>query len=124
MKDVLKDLESELTHDCEEEEEAFTTENYIQHLCDLYKLNLYGKWREEVVISPCHGSKISGSQQTVILQIHVWQKKTKKTDMYDFPEHDCPQDKMVAHFFLSSYDNGRLCEERSLRSIHFAAMVM
>ena len=120
----MKDLESELTHDCEEEEEAFTTENYIQHLCDLYKLNLYGKWREEVVISPCHGGKISGSQQTVILQIHVWQEKTKKTDMYDFPEHDCPQDKMVAHFFLSSYDNGRLCEERSLRSIHFAAVVM
>ena len=50
--------------------------------------------------------------------------KKKKTDMYDFPEHDCPEDKMVAHFFLSSYDNGRLCEERLLRSINFAAMVM
>ena len=78
MKDVLKDLESELTHDCEEGEEAFTTENYSQQLCNLYELNLYGKWREEVVISPCHGSKISGSQQTVVLQIHVWQKKNEK----------------------------------------------
>ena len=44
--------------------------------------------------------------------------------MYDFPEHDCAQDKMVAHNFLSSYDNGRLCEERLLRSRNFAAMVM
>ena len=77
-----------------------------------------------MVISPCHGSKISGSQQTVVLQIHVCQKKGKKTDTYDFPEHDCAQDKMMAHIFLSSFDNGRLCEERLLRSINFAAMVM
>ena len=52
------------------------------------------------------------------------EKKRKKTDMYDFSEHDCAQDKMVAHIFLSSYDNGRLCEERLLRSRNFAAMVM
>ena len=52
------------------------------------------------------------------------EKKTKKTDMYDFLGHDCAHDKMVAHIFLSSYDNGRLCEERSLRSINFAAMVI
>ena len=123
LKYVLKDLEAELTHDCEEGEEAFT-KNYSQQLCDLYELNSYGKWREEVVMSPCHGRKISGSQQTVVLQIHVWQKKTEKTDMYDFLEHDCAQDKMVAHIFLSSYDNGCLCEERLLRSINFAAMVM
>ena len=44
--------------------------------------------------------------------------------MYDFPEHDCPQDKMVAHFFLSFVRQWRLCEERLLRSINFAAMVM
>ena len=40
-------------------------------------------------MSHCYGSKISGSQQTMILQI--WQKKkkkTKKVDMYDFPVHD------------------------------------
>ena len=34
----------------------------------------------------CHGSKISGSQQAMILQI--WQKKMKVFDMYDFPVHD------------------------------------
>lgn len=45
--------------------------------------------------------------------------------MYDFPEHDCAQDKTVAHMFLSSYDNanGRLSEERLWRSRNFAAMV-
>ena len=34
----------------------------------------------------CHGSKISGPQQTVVLQI--WQKKREKNDVYDFPVHD------------------------------------
>ena len=37
-------------------------------------------------MSRCYGSKISGSQQTMILQI--WQKKMKVFDMYDFPVHD------------------------------------
>ena len=41
--------------------------------------------REEVVTSRCHGSKMSGSQLTVVLQI--WQRK-KKIDMYDFPVHN------------------------------------
>ena len=34
---------------------------------------------------------MSGSEQTVVLQI--WQKKkTKKIDLYDFPVHDCTQE--------------------------------
>ena len=33
-------------------------------------------WQREVVTSRCHGSKISGSQQTVVLQI--WQKEKRK----------------------------------------------
>ena len=38
-----------------------------------------------------HGSKMFGPEQTVVLQI--WQKKTtKKTDLYDFPVHDCTQE--------------------------------
>ena len=38
-----------------------------------------------------HGSKISGPEQTVVLQI--WQKKkNEKIDLYDFPGHDCTQE--------------------------------
>ena len=39
-------------------------------------------------MSRCYGSEISGSQQTMILQIWQKKKKTKKVDMYDFPVHD------------------------------------
>ena len=39
-------------------------------------------------LSRCHGSKISGSQQTVVLA----DKKNEKIDMYDFPVHDCTQE--------------------------------
>ena len=34
----------------------------------------------------CHGSKISGPQQTVVLQ--MWHKKREKNGVYDFPVHD------------------------------------
>ena len=47
---------------------------------------------KEVVTSRCHGSKISGSQQTVVLQIRQKKKTKKKNDMYDFPVHDCTQE--------------------------------
>ena len=47
----------------------------------------------------CHGSKISGSQQTVILQI--WQKKNENVDMYDLTVHDCTQEQ----------NNDHLCQE-------------
>jgi len=74
-----------------------------------------------VVTSHRHGdSKISGSQQTVVLQI--WQeKKNEKIDMYDFPVHDCSQEqKTITHTFLPLFDNAnsRLCQERlrTLRS--------
>ena len=51
--------------------------NFHKDFSDCYyrqkkKIGLKG---EEAVTSRCHGSKISGSQQTVILQI--WQKKGK-----------------------------------------------
>ena len=70
-------------------------------------------WYENIWISANRGSANT-----------CMSEKRKKTDTYDFPEHDCAQDKMMAHIFLSSFDNGRLCEERLLRSINFAAMVM
>jgi len=38
-----------------------------------------GQWRGEVVTARCYGSKISGSQQTVALQIWQGEKKMKKT---------------------------------------------
>ena len=53
-------------------------------------------------------------------------EKTKEVDMYDFPVHDCIQEKKtVAHTFLSSFDNanGRLFQERLLRSRKLATMV-
>ena len=59
-----------------------------------------------------HGSNISGSQQTVILQI--WQKKKKeKMDMHDLTVHNCIQEQKVADTFLSSFDNANdhLCQE-------------
>ena len=54
-------------------------------------------------------------------------KQTNKQtmDMYDFPVHDCTQKQTVANTFLPSFNNanGRLCQERLLRSRNFAAMV-
>ena len=46
----------------------------------------------EFVTSDCRGSKIFGSQQTVVLQIWQESKKIKKIDTYDFPVHHCTQE--------------------------------
>ena len=73
-------------------------------------------------MSRCSGSKISGSQQTVALQI--WQeKKTKKLTCINFMI--TLRNKTITHTFLPSFDNanGRLCQERLLRSRNFAAVV-
>ena len=50
----------------------------------------------EVVTSCCHGNKISGSQQTEVLQ------KWQKNDMYTiFPVHDCTQEQNGSPYFSS-----------------------
>ena len=64
-------------------------------------------------------SKISGSQQTVVLQI--WQeKKTKKLTCMSFLCMIALRNKIITHTFLPSFDNtnSRLCQERlrTLRS--------
>ena len=69
-------------------------------------------------MSRCHGSKICGSQQTVVLG----DKKDEKIDMHDFPLHDCTQkQKGSPYFFLPSFGNanGRLHDSKN-----FAVMVM
>ena len=51
-------------------------------------------------MSCCHGSKISGgSQEIVVLQI--WQKKMKKINVYDFPVHCCTQEQNGTPYFSS-----------------------
>ena len=70
-----------------------------------------GQQRGEVVASRCHGSKISGSQQTVALQI--WQGEKKN-------EQNCSlRNKTAAHTFLLSLDNanGHLCQESQLAQL-------
>ena len=54
-------------------------------------------------MSRCYGSKISGSQQTMILQI--WQKKMKVFDMYDFPVHDWTQEQSGMFLYYFSIPN-------------------
>ena len=44
---------------------------------------------------------MSGSQQSMVLQI--WQKKTKKLNMYDFPVHDYTQDQNGSPYFFSMF---------------------
>ena len=44
--------------------------------------------RGQVVTSCYHGSKISGYQQTVVLQV-CQKKRNKKNDVDDFPVHHC-----------------------------------
>ena len=82
-------------------------------------------WSEqwgEVVTSRCHGSKISGTEQTVVLQI--WQEKNIKIVLTVLC-NIALRDKLVTHTFLPSFDNeiGRLCQERLLRSRNFSTMV-
>ena len=51
-------------------------------------------------MSGCYGSKISGSQKTVVLQL--WRGKTKnKIDMSDFSAHDCTQEQRGSPNFSS-----------------------
>ena len=78
---------------------------------------------KRLVTSCCHGSKISGSQQTEVL--HIWQKKKRKNDIYVYPVHYALRNKTVTHTFLSSFDNenGCLCAERLFRSRNFVTLV-
>ena len=58
------------------------------------------KRRSRYVTLPCyHGNKISGSQQTVVLQMRHWKKPT--VGVYDFPLLDCSQDENGSPFFSS-----------------------
>ena len=73
------------------------------------------QWRGEVVTSRCHGSKMSGSEQTVV---HGTKKKeTKKLTWIPFLRMIELRNKTVAHTFLPSFDkaNGRPCQESLLR---------
>ena len=72
-------------------------------------------------LSRCHGSKISGSQQTVVLA----DKKNEKIDMYDFPVHDCTQEQNGSPYF-SSIDRQRKWPSLLflLTCKNFAVMVM
>ena len=68
----------------------------------------------KVVTSLCHGNKISGSQQTEVLQI--WQKKRKRKKMTCMQSFLCMMalgNKTVAHTWLPSFDNenSRLCRD-------------
>ena len=60
----------------------------------------YLKNREEKFV--LHGgSTISGSQQTVVSQIHG--RRDEKIDMHDFPAHDCTQEQNVSPYFPSVF---------------------
>ena len=50
-----------------------------------------------------HGSKISGSQQTVVLQIPgcKYGRKDEKIDVEDFPVHGCTQELNSSPYFSS-----------------------
>ena len=77
-------------------------------------------------MSHCYGSKISGSQQAMILQI--WQKKMKCLTCMTFLCMIELRNKVVARtmYFSSSFGNANnhLCLEKLLRSMSFASMVM
>ena len=79
------------------------------------------KWREEVVSSRCRGSKILGAQQTVVLQI--WQKETKNLACLSSLWMIALRTKPVTFLPWIDNANGRLCQERLLRSRNFATMV-
>ena len=74
-------------------------------------------------MSCCHGSKISGSQLTVVLQ--TCQKK-EKIDIYDFPVHDCTQGQNDSPYFSSivSQGNGPSLSTNIVESRNFATMVL
>ena len=74
-------------------------------------------------MSCCHGSKISGSQLTVVLQ--TCQKK-EKIDIYDFPAHDCTQGQNDSPYFSSivSQGNRPSLSRNIIESRNFATMVL
>ena len=67
---------------------------------------------EKEVMSRCHGSKIFGSQQTVVLQI--WQKKTEKLTCMTFPCTLALRNKTVASPYFVLPSTGRLIKWPSL----------
>ena len=52
-----------------------------------------------------HGSKISGSQQTVVLQIWQKNKNNGENDMFDFPVHNCTKEQNGSPYLFPSFDN-------------------
>ena len=76
--------------------------------------------RGKVITSRCHGSKISGSQQTVA------EGETKKSTCLTFMCMIALRNKTVAHTFLPSFDNKKTAiyvNKLLLRSRNFATMV-
>ena len=61
-------------------------------------------------MSCCHGSKISGGSQEIIV-LQIWQKKMKKRMCVTFLYIIALRNKTVSHTFLPWFDNvkGRLC---------------
>ena len=57
--------------------------------------------RRQAVTSPCHGSKISGCQQTNMKILKKEKQEKKKIDTYDFPVHDCTQEPNGSLYFSS-----------------------
>ena len=57
--------------------------------------------------------------------VNMTGKKTKKLVRYDFPMQDCTQKQNGSPFFFPSFDdaNGRLCQERLLKSKTFPTIV-
>ena len=74
-------------------------------------------------MSCCHGSKISGSQLTVVLQ--TCQKK-EKINIYDFPVHDCAQGQNCSPYFSSivSQGNRPSLSRNIIESRNFATIVL
>ena len=72
----------------------------------ILKWSLLGKWLHHVALV----AMVSGSQQTVVLQI-IMTENSKKVDMYDFPVHDYTQKQNGSPYFSSII---RQCEWLSL----------
>ena len=63
----------------------------------IFKGSLLGKWLHHVALVAI----VSGSQQTVVLQI-IMTENSKKVDMYDFPVHDYTQEQNGSPYFSST----------------------
>ena len=57
--------------------------------------------------------------------VNMAEKKNEKVVMYDFPVQDCTQKQNGSPLFFPSFDNanGRLCQERLLKSKNFLTIV-